>query len=488
MSINSQQSQRATLMVAMLGSVATGYAESNSPNILYIFPDQYRAQAMGFVGEDPVITPNIDRLASEGVVFHNAVSNSPLSSPYRGMLMTGKYPYSNHVTGNCNTYATQFGVYLREEDRCIGDILKEGGYHCGYIGKWHLDAPEGETAKGWQTAVWDTYTPVGDKRHGFDYWCSYGCNNQHLDPYYWEGNAPVADTTYARRWSPIFEADKAIDFINAEGGSADRDKSKPWALFISMNPPHGPYSEVPQEYKDLYADAPLEELLNRANVSLDSDKSANARRSVRDYFACVTGVDKEVGRILDALDASGERENTIVVFTADHGEMMGSHGYMQKNVFYEESMRVPFIMSWRGVLETGEESLHLGVPDIMPTLLGLVGLGETTPDQVEGEDYSQTILGLSDERPEYSLYIRPGEQLPTAFARGLRTDRYTFVVEKGKDGQISRRLLFDRESDPYQLTNIAESSKKTKRLVAEFERKLYQRLRELNDPWIEWLN
>ncbi|MFI3259588.1 MAG: sulfatase [Rikenellaceae bacterium] len=465
----------------LLASCAT--EEPIRPNILYIFPDQYRVQAMGFMEEDPVITPNIDRLASEGVVCYNAVSTSPLSSPYRGMLLTGKYPYSNHVVGNCNTYATQFGIYLREDEECISDVLKAEGYHCGYIGKWHLDAPEGEVAKGWQTAVWDTYTPVGDKRHGFDYWCSYGCHNQHLDPYYWEGDAPASDTTYAHKWGPIFEADKAIEFIEARGSSAERDKDKPWALFISMNPPHGPYDQVPQEYKDLYSDTPIEELMNRPNVPLGKGGD-KGRNSVRDYFACVTGIDNEVGRILEALDRSGERDNTIVIFTADHGEMMGSHALMQKNVPYEESFRVPFILSWRGRLEHRKESLHIGVPDVMPTLLGLVGLNGSIPEAVEGEDYSSVILEESDSRPEYSLYIRPGEQLTTAHSRGLRTDRYTFVVEKSRSGEVAKYTLFDNHTDPFQMTNIADSSPE---LIKEFEPKLYARLMELNDPWMEGL-
>lgn len=471
--------------IALLGCTAQAEVEQQRPNILYIFPDQYRPQAMAFMEEDPVITPNIDRLASEGVVCYNAVSTSPLSSPYRGMLMTGKYPHSNHIVTNCNSYANQFGVYLREEEECISDVLKANGYHCGYIGKWHLDAPEGEVARDWQVAEWDAYTPEGPKRHGFDYWCSYGCNNQHNDPYYWEGDSPISDTTFARMWSPRFEASRAIDFIEAKGTSADRDTSKPWALFISMNPPHGPYDQVPQEYKDLYKDQPIEELLYRGNVPpLEAKGSRAARNSVRNYYACVTGVDTEVGRIMEALDRSGQRENTIVVFTADHGEMMGGHGLMQKNVHYEESFRVPFILSWSGKLDHRMESLHIGSPDIMPTLLGLTGLSESIPTAVEGDDFSEVILGTSDTRPEFSLYVRPGERLSTAYARGLRTDRYTFVIERREKDTQKRYVLFDNVADPYQLNNIADSSME---LCKEFEAKLFKRLAEINDPWLEYI-
>lgn len=467
--------------IALTACSTTAGNADDRPNILYIFPDQYRIHAMGFMEQDPVLTPNIDKLASESVVCYNAVSTSPLSSPYRGMLMTGKYPYSNRIVSNCNTYANQFGIYLREEEECISDVLKAGGYHCGYIGKWHLDAPEGEVAQRWQDAEWDAYTPMGPKRHGFDYWCSYGCNNQHNDPYYWENDAPIADTTFGRKWSPRFEADRAIDFIESKG-TATRDNTKPWALFISMNPPHGPYDQVPQEYKDIYKDQPIEELLYRDNVPLDSNRSNSARNSVRDYYACVTGIDNEVGRILQALEESGQSNNTIVVFTSDHGEMMGSHGYMQKNVHYDESFQVPFIVRWAGRLKHSMESLHIGTPDIMPTLLGLVGLKDNIPEAVEGSDFSDILLGTSDQRPEFSIYIRPGEKLSTAYARGVRSDRYTFVVEKNRGDQPLRYLLYDNTTDPYQLTNIAEQSQD---IVKDLEAKLYKRLRELNDPWMD---
>ena len=162
--------QAGFITLACIGTGCLAKAQqSKKPNILFIFPDQYRVQSLGFLNEDPVKTPNLDRLASEGMYCENAVSCMPLSSPYRGMLMTGKYPHNNHIRTNCNTYANQFGTYLREDETCISDVLKAGGYYCGYIGKWHLDAPEGPVASKWQNAVWDTYTPKGAKRHGFEY-------------------------------------------------------------------------------------------------------------------------------------------------------------------------------------------------------------------------------------------------------------------------------------------------------------------------------
>lgn len=454
--------------------------QMQKPNILFIFPDQYRAQSLGFLNEDPVLTPNLDRLASEGIHCKNAVSCMPLSSPYRGMLMTGKYPHNNHIQTNCNTYANQFGTFLHEDETCISDVLQQSGYYCGYIGKWHLDAPEGPIAKSWQTAVWDTYTPEGNKRHGFEYWCSYGCHNNHMSPHYWINNAAVSDTTYAHKWGPEFEADKAIEFIQNKSTSTKHNSSKPWALFVSMNPPHGPYDQVPQKYKDLYKDIPVEKLLNRPNVPQDPKGNAG-RRSVQDYFACVTGVDEQIGRILDALEASGQKENTIVVFTADHGEMMGSHGMMQKVVYYEESFRVPFIIRWPKKLSHGEETLHLGSADIMPTLLGLAKLEKYIPLDIDGKDFSKILIGSSNERPEFSLYIKPGENQGKGNMRGLRTNRYTFVLAKSPKKGITKQLLFDNQEDPFQMKNIVSEHPE---LIKSFTNKLIMRLIEIKDPWV----
>jgi arylsulfatase A-like enzyme len=444
------------------------------PNLLFIFPDQYRPQAMGFMNEDPVITPNLDKLASQGVVFTDAVSNRPLCSPYRAMLMTGKYPFSNGVQTNCNTSSRKYSNYLREDETCFGDVLKANGYLAGYIGKWHLDAPGGPDVERWQDAVWGTYTPPGPKRHGFDFWHAYGCHNRHNDPYYWETNASIEDTLFPREWSPIHEAKVASRFI-------ENNKGKPWALFVSMNPPHGPYHEVPERYRELYKNTPIDSLLNRANVPA-GESGDIGRRNVIDYFACVSGVDEQIGKILNKLEETGQAENTIVVFTADHGEMMGSHGRMQKVVWYEESFRIPFIIRWPEKMKPGKNDLHLSVPDLMPTLLSLMGMKDNLPD-VEGTDFSKTFLGEKQKTPDFTLYFSPSFEEALGGMRGMRNERYTFVIRRNNEGEVTDYLLYDNEKDPYQLKNIAISNQS---LVEKFEKKIFEKLTEINDPWIEY--
>ncbi len=469
------------LTCLIMGCSSTEEMNTSHPNLLFIFPDQYRVQAMGFMNEDPVFTPNLDELAAESRVFVNAVSNRPLCSPYRGMMMTGKYCFSINMQTNCNTSSRKYGNYLREDETCFGDVLKENGYYCGYIGKWHLDAPRGPDVDDWRVSIWDSYTPPGPQRHGFDFWHAYGCHNEHNNPYYWVQDASVEDTLYPGKWSPEHEADVAIDFIkNADG--KQRNSDKPWALFVSMNPPHGPYDQVPEKYHEYYENMTLDFLMNRPNVPEDS-RGDRGRRSVRDYFACVTGVDEHIGRILKTLEEVGLDKNTIVVFTSDHGEMMGSHGYMQKVVWYDESLRVPFIVRWPEEIKPGIDSLHMGTPDVLPTFLDLMGLPDQIPDDVEGENYADIFRGESSERPEFALYLSPSYERALSGRRGLRTNRYTFVMNRNNAGETTAYYLYDNKNDPYQLKNIAGEKPE---LLNEFEDKLLNRLVSINDPWIKF--
>ncbi len=450
-------------------SYANDTHSPSHPNLVFVFPDQFRAQAMGFMRQDPVITPNIDRFAAESRVFDNAVSNWPLCSPYRGMLMTGRWPWSTGLTTNCNSSRPE--VYLRQSERTITDVLADNGYTVGYLGKWHLDTPQGvPVVDDWRNAIWDCYTPPGPQRHGITFWHAYGCHNNHLRPHYWIGNAPEEEKTFFDEYSPIHEARIASEFILNTNGQL-RDPEKPFALFISMNPPHSPYNLVPEQYKILYDNKTPEELLNRKNV-----RGNAGPKNVKDYFAAVSGVDDAFGRILNAIDQAKLRENTLVVFSADHGDMMGSQGLMAKVVPFEESFRIPLIIRWPGKIPVGRDNLHINVPDTMPTLLTLMGLGDQIPPAVEGTDYSKAITGNEQKRPTSTFYIRfAGDH---SKARGVRTDRYTFIREFNKDGKVADSL-YDRQEDPYQLKNVAELKPQ---IVKQMQAELDHWLKKTNDP------
>lgn len=459
-------------------------ASARQPNLLFVFPDQFRALAMGFLGEDPVLTPNLDRLAAGAVYFPNAVSNFPVCSPYRAMLLTGRWPYATGMTGNCNSGAPR--LFLRPEERCLSDVLAAAGYTAGYIGKWHLDTPAEEDARYGEGRrgdgnVWDAYTPPGPRRHGFSFWHAYGCCDRHLRPHYWHNQAPVSQPTAVEGWSVRHETDVAIDFILNRDGTT-RDPDKPFALFLAFNPPHTPFNQVPDQYRARYAGRTPAELLTRPNVATDA-RGDTARRSVADYFAAVSGIDEQVGRLLDALDQAGLTQDTIVVFTADHGEMMGSQGRMHKGVVFEESFRIPLLIRHPGRLTPGRDPLHINVPDMMPTLLGLMGLADAVPKPVQGKDYASQIAGRAGPRPDSTFFIICGAR-PEWGQRGVRTDRHTLAVTRGgaADGTV---LLFDRQVDPFQMRNLAATEPELcRRLVDDLNRWLAA----TGDPWgrLDW--
>ncbi|HNX89379.1 MAG TPA: sulfatase [Paludibacteraceae bacterium] len=469
----------------------------NRPNIVYVFPDQFRNNAMNFWNEDafskhvnfkadPVHTPNLDKFAKESVVFSRAQSNCPLSSPHRGMLLTGMYPDGNGVSLNCNS--TRPCSNLNQDAVTISDVLSQNGYDCAYIGKLHVDYPTKNNPQNPGTyvedknPVWDAYTPP-ERRHGFNFWYSYGTFDEHKTPHYWDTNGERHEI---REWSPKHEADKAIDYLQNV-----RDKSKPFFLMVSMNPPHSPYeslNDVEIEDYNLYKDTPLNNLLVRPNVNPELKKK---QACAPFYFAAITGVDREFGRILSALKEMDLDKNTIVVFSSDHGETMASHVEDPKNSPYTEAMNVPFIVRYPEKLKPQISPLLLSTPDIMPTLLSLAGLNKQIPASVQGHDLSALIQKYNKSKsPKAVLYIQnvDGKKNPDGkvlnyfpFSRGIKTERYTLSITIDRKKNIKGINFFDDKKDPYQLNNLSTDTHRK-----EFQklcRQLSVLLKDSNDPW-----
>lgn len=472
------------IMLPNLLSAMSRIEKEKRPNLLFVFADQYRKQSLGFLKEDPVHTPNIDALARNGVHFCNAVGNHPLCSPYRGMLMTGKYPLSNGVVSNCHSGRTKAGNYLKKDDVCFSDVLSNNGYNAAYIGKWHLDGPQ-PTAPG-VPAVWDSWCPF-DRRHGFDFWYSYGADNNHFHPHYWRTDAKRDEKHYVNQWSPEHEADVINDYFENRDGSY-RDNNKPFTLFWSINPPHTPFKMVPDKYKKAYEGKDAKDLLNRPNVMFEDNKEIKAGdhnvdrqlNQAPDYFAMVNGVDEQIGRVVDKLKEEGLYENTIIVFSADHGEMLGSHGLMHKNIWFKEAYEIPFIVHYPKAIRAKEEDLLISVPDYMPTLLGLMGLGDKVPEDLEGKDYSNVFFDKEVNRPDCQLYFGSDPAKPWTGKRGIRTMEYTLAINKLKDGSL-RHYLYHDTKDPYQMKNIWGENPS---LDEQLDDRLFTLLKEMNDPWL----
>ena len=464
-------------LLARKGSAqpATASSSRKSPNLVFFFPDQMRRQAMGFVGEDPVLTPHIDRFAREGIYLPHATSTFPVCSPWRGMMMTGRFPHATGIINNANSTRPQ--VYLRREERCITDVLHDAGYHIGYIGKWHLSHPYAPYIPQDQRendVKWDEFTPKED-RHHIDFWYGYNAYDNHLQPRYWDNDAKRDGYHTVDQWSPEHETDLAIRYLENRNG-AMRDPAKPFALWLSVNPPHPPYEKIPAKLRERYKGLSWRDLLKRDNVRFEG-MGERSRDAVLDYFAAVSGVDEQFGRLLATLDQLNLTEDTIVVFTSDHGDMMGSQGLMSKPYPYEEAFGIPMIIRWPGRIAAGRtDDLLLGTPDLMPTLLSLMGEKAHIPRQVQGMDYADILLGRTGvARPDSAFYLDSTD----GGHRGIRTHRHTFAIGHGVNGE-PRMRLYDNQADRYQLNNLASSSPK---LAAEFSQATQDWLDRIGDPW-----
>ncbi len=471
------------------------------PNLLFVFPDQYRRESMGFWNTprykgalrtpgDPVVTPVLDRLADESLVFTQAVSTCPVCSPYRGMMMSGMYPWQNGVVYNCHRSRKDS---LRHDVDCLTDVLAKAGYDTAYVGKTHWERNAAlfddkgnyvgstEPPGGHHMNPYDTYIPPGPGRHRNDYW--YQCvKDAHKDPRVYSSDAARTgckdgDQYRPRVYSPRLEADVLIDYLTRPEGR--RDPVRPFCAIWAPNPPHSPYGSEKDcdesAYRENFKDKTPEELLIRKNVATDGDAAAKARKCAPFYFANVTGVDKQIGRVLDALEACGQADNTIVVFTSDHGEMMGSQGKFGKLVIYEEAFCIPLLIKYPGKLKHRLEDLMLSPVDIMPTLLGLMGLGDRVPGTVEGRDYSQALQTgdfADSPKPRSALFLGYGNRV-----KGVRTDRYSFQLDSAGE-----QLLFDNQTDPYQIKpiNLGDIPAADKAMIL---RELGTWLKVSDDPW-----
>lgn len=409
-----------------------------------------RAQATGYAGDPNAQTATLDQLASEGVNFSNAVSCCPVCSPYRGSLMTGRYPLST-------------GVFVNDVWPCpsipfISEVLTDAGYQTGYIGKWHLDG-HGRTA----------YIPKG-RRRGFEYWRALECtHNYNNSLYYADDETPLKWEGY----DSIAQTKAAVDYLNGQ------DRNRPFALFLSWGPPHAPYETAPAKYREMYRAADL-----RLRPNVPAALADDARRRLAGYYAHISALDDCLKDLLDALRTKGLEEDTIVVFTSDHGDMLRSHGEPTKQRPWDESILVPFLLRYPAALgrRAREEKVPINTPDIMPTLLGLCGV--SAPAGVEGRDYSSQLrrrTKIEDDGALIASYApfhdwaknRGGREF-----RGVRTERYTYARDLNGPW-----LLYDNKKDPYQQTNVCNAPD-----VASIQRHLdglvARKLRETGDRFL----
>jgi arylsulfatase A-like enzyme len=424
--------------------------DKRKPNIIYILTDQWRGSALGYAGNPDVKTPNLDALAKTSVNFTNAVSVLPVCTPHRAALLTGKFPTTTGMFVN--------DLYLPDEEVTMAEIYKSEGYNTAYWGKWHLD---GHGRSG--------FIPK-ERRQGFDYWKALECShNYNKMPYY---DNDDTELKYWDKYSPFAIVEDANQYL------ANQEKDgKPFLAVLSIATPHFPHHSAPQKYKDMYPPAAL--TLN-PNVAKKFEK--RSREELQGYYAHATATDEAIGLLLKQIEALQLLENTIIVFSADHGEMMGAHGVRPwaKQMAWDESIKVPFLIRYPGIdsQKGAVVNAPINTPDILPSLLGLSNI--TIPEGIQGDDLSDLIKNPNPNADRTALVMNVApfagnyNQLPY---RAIRTKQYTYT--RTTEGPS---MFFDNVKDPYQMNNLL-GKPEFEKIQQDLDTKLKEKLAEIDDEF-----
>ncbi|KPL15813.1 MAG: hypothetical protein AMS26_06585 [Bacteroides sp. SM23_62] len=460
--------------------------KEQAPNVVFFFADQLRRQSVGFHGETNITTPHLDRLAEQGMVFNQALSTFPICTPYRGMLMSGRMPAHTGIMMNW--------INPNPEDVWIAELFRDAGYSTGFIGKWHLNSGNKTTTGLYCQTAGDQqekrrmereyvaahpeseFVPPGPYRQGYAFWAAYNFHVNFMHAYYYRDSP---ERLHYKGYEVDGEVDVAIEFMEQ-----NRESGKPFFLMVAPHTPHNPWrpEDVPAEYLEKVKDTL--DLQPNVDDSFMPEWKARSQQDFRVYYAMVKNIDHNIGRLMTYLEESGQMDNTIFVFTSDHGEMMGSHDRIYKMVPYEESIGIPLVYCWKGHIPAGQRTNSLFTPvDHMPTLLSLAGI--TVPDFADGMDQSHILLGEPGPEREEALLMNYSSHWDWCATgtrwkewRGVRTMTHTYV--KWLEGDEE---LYDNVNDPFQMINLAVSDKEPDLLEA-MRRRQEVLLEEAHDEFL----
>lgn len=453
------------IVVASLGIVSSVQA-AKKPNILFIFADDHAYDAVGYVGNDTIKTPNLDKLAAEGTNFTHAYNSGAWQGAVciasRTMLMTGKQVWNAH---NANL------KQMVDDKEFFPQLMEAAGYETYYSGKWHTGG--GNIAKGsWKNVKSlrpgmpnqtkqryqrkfikgepDTWSPSDEKFKGF-----------------WKGG---------KHWSEVL-ADDGAEFL----ARAAKD-DKPFMMMLAFNAPHDP-RQAPQQYQDMY---PYDEITVPTNFqgeyphNIGSNKVRDEQLApfprtpysvqvnMSEYYALITHMDEQIGKILDHLEKTGKKDDTIIIFSADHGLGCGQHGLLGKQNMYDHSVRVPWIIAGPGIPKGKEISTPIYLQDAMATCLDLAGASK--PDYVEFDSVLPLINpGKDEKRDIYSCY--------TNFQRMVSDTDHKLIVYP----QSKTEILYDLKRDPLEKKDVSKKPEYAK-VLKNMRKKLADQMKGMNDP------
>ena len=422
-------------LLVSLAAPALALGAAARPNIVFIYTDDQRWDALSCAGHPFLKTPNIDRLAKEGVRFRNAFVTTPLCSPSRASFLTGQYVHTHKVTGNGNNNA------LSHQLLTFPRLLQRHGYETAFIGKWHMGNDE---------------TP----RPGFDRWVSFKGQGVYVDPQLNVDGAPLS----AKGYITDILTGHAVEFLR-------RPHSKPFLLYLGHKAVHGPFTPA-ERHKDLYSDQPIPRAPNVSDTlegkpmlqrkvdekprpaQVQAQLRGPNDELVRNQLRTLQAVDEGVGQVLEALAENRQLDNTLVIFTSDNGYFWGEHGLGDKRAAYEESIRIPMVMRCPKLIKAGstldEAALNI---DIGPTLLEVAGAA--IPRQIQGRSLAPLWREKRSgwRRSFLSEYFAEPQFPRIPSWQAARTGQWKYIHYTELEGMDE---LYDLKADPYEMKNLIQ--------------------------------
>ncbi len=456
------------------------------PNILFIVTDDQRFDTIHALGNSKIITPNLDKLTSRGTAFTRAHiaggTCGAVCMPSRAMILSGRNPF----------HLQELGGNIPEQHKTLAETFKNNGYETIGLGKWHNGCPAyarsfTQGAKIFFGGMWDhwnvptcRFDPTGKYDNVINFVVDFYSDNHPQEQH--------CDEFDPGRHSSTLLTDSAIELLKSNA-----NKDKPYFMYLAYLAPHDPRT-MPDEFRKMYNPEEIElppnfqELIDTnyplmvhrdEHLAKYPREEKEIKRHIAEYFAMITHLDYEIGRLLDALKESGEEDNTIVVFTGDNGLAVGQHGWLGKEDIYEHGVRIPLIMAGPGIAKNKRNEAYVYLYDIFPTLCEKVGID--TPSSVDGKSFAKLLDGEHGESFRNELYL-----IFDNFVRGVKDENYKLIEYRNGDNEEDKwTFLYDIKNDPWETRNLANDKHYTDK-VSEMRKKIVEhrdRWEEQSHPW-----